>query len=280
MNLDKAAYYIQTMEIGDYKNGDNGIYLSAYCGEDALRYDIDLKEYQNIKIGQCEGMIGYDGKQYMGVYPHNELYIYNRLTDREKPQCVGEMSSGQDRPFAMCSGDGFVFMGTIPDYGKRGGDVVIYNIITGESRIIKTPVKDQSIISLQYVNGMLFGSTSVWGGLGSVPDDHDAKIFIYDLKNDCMTGCFTPEIPGIEHPTWIGSIKLEKDGNLWGVTGNTLFYVDVTTGKVTKYLSFGEYRYSKVKHRWRPTYIRYDSNDFLYVNILGIHKVNKKNTDV
>ena len=276
LNLDKATYYIQTMESGDFKNGDNAVYLSAYCGDNAVRYDVEKKEYKNIRIGQCEGMIGYRGKQYMGVYPHNELYIYDNNTNMDIPEKKGTMSYGQDRPFAMCAGDGYIFMGTIPDYGKRGGDIVIYDVTSGKNKIIKMPVKEQSIIGLQYNRGLIYGSTSAWGGLGAKPCTDDAKIFIYDIEKNCVTESFTPDIPGITNPTWIGSIKLDGNGNLWGVTGNTLFLLDLKTKKVIKHITFGDYTYSKIRHRWRPTYIRYDSKGNLFVNILGIHKVDTK----
>lgn len=274
LNLEKSAYYIQSLEYGDYNNQDNAVYLSAYCGDDAVRYDIETGLFENIKVGQCEGMLGFNGKQYMGVYPHCELYIYDRKKSSNQPQYVGKMSKGQDRPFAMCAGDGCVFMGTVPDYGKRGGDIIIYNTENGTCDVISTPVSEQSIIGLQYDNGLLYGSTSVWGGLGSVPDECDAKIFIYDLKSNCLRDIFTPEIPGIEHPTWIGSVKIDNEGNLWGVTGNTLFLINIETKKVLKYITFGNYTYSRVRHRWRPTYIRFDKKGYLYTNILGIQKVN------
>lgn len=276
LNPEKGRYYIQSLEAGDYKNGDNGIYISAYCGDRAVRYDTVTGETKEIVLGQAEGMTFYNGMQYMGIYPGNVLYSYDFKDPSNTPTLIGKMSEYQDRPFAMCSGDGYVFMGSVPDYGVRGGDIVCYNIETGENKVIKKPVKEQSVIGLCYHEGILYGSTSVWGGLGAIPHSEAAVVFRYSLKEDKMFDCFVPEIPGIEHPTWIGEIEVDADGRVWAVTGNTLFEIDFSKEKVLSHITFEEYKYSQIKHRWRPTYIRFGNDGTLYTNIKGIRAVNRE----
>lgn len=273
LKLEKAKYYIQTLELGDYINGDNGIYISGYCGNRAVRYDIDTGNITDLVLEQAEGMIGYKGKQYFGTYPGNILHVYDFKSDSNIPTRIGAMSEKQDRPFAICAGDGNIFMGTVPEYGLRGGDLIIYNVEGETIRVVKSPVAEQSIISLCYSDGLLYGSTSAWGGLSAIPDVNPAKVFIYDVYRDKMIKIFTPKIADINHPTWIGSIVKDKNNILWAVTGNTLFSLDAETEKVLNTVRFGDYTYSQSKHRWRPTYIRFDSKGNLYTNILGIKKV-------
>ncbi|MBE7021197.1 MAG: hypothetical protein E7411_07180 [Ruminococcaceae bacterium] len=275
LDLCNGTYYIQSLEAGDFKNSDNGIYLSGYCGDNAVRYDIDSKALTDIRVGQCEGMIGYEGIQYMGVYPGNILYRYNFKENKEKPALIGKMSEKQDRPFAMCAGDGMVFMGTVPDYGLRGGDIIIYDTKTGTNKVIKAPVPQQSIISLCYRDGILYGSTSVWGGLSATPDKEPAKVFMFDVNKMEMIKTFTPVFDENLAPGWIGGVYYDKDF-LWAVTGNTLMCVDIDKEQVIKYATVDDYTYSQVRHRWRPTYIRKDSRGRIYANILGIHRFNKE----
>lgn len=276
LNPEKGRYYIQSVEAGDYENGDNGIYIGAYCGDRSVRYDVVTGEETEIVLGQPEGMTSYNGIQYMGVYPGNMLYSYDCKKPLEEPVLIGKMATVQDRPFAMCSGDGCIFMGTVPDYGIRGGDIVVYNTVTGENLVINEPVKEQSIIGICYRDGIIYGSTSVWGGLGSNPDDKPACVFRYSLLEGKMLNCFVPEIPGIENPTWIGEIELDEEGRVWAVTGNTLFEIDFSGEKVLSHITFAEYTYSRTSHRWRPTYIRFGKSGILYTNINGIRAVNKE----
>jgi len=272
--LETGRYYIQSVEAGDFKNGDTGIYISGYCGDRAVRYDTLSGELRTIMLEQAEGMIGYNGVQYFGIYPGNRLYSYNHKCDNEKPVFLGKMSSDQDRPFAMCAGDGKIFMGTVPDYGLRGGDIISYDISTAGEKVFCKPMGEQSIIGLSWYKGKLYGSTSVWGGLSAIPDASPAKIFIFDPESGKTVKAVVPEIPGITHPTWIGGIVAVDEDTVWAVTGNTLFKYDFEKEKTLAHISFGEYTYSNVKHRWRPTYIRFDSKGNLYTNINGIQLVN------
>lgn len=45
---------------------------------------------------------------------------------------------------------------------------------------------------------------------------------------------------------------------------------------IKKSATIEKYEYSETRHRWRPTYIRFDKKGNLYANILGIHKFNKE----
>lgn len=273
----KGGYFsIQSLENGDYQNGDNALYIGAYAGDTATRYDLDTKEYRTMGLGQPEGMLGYEGKQYFGIYTRAQLYRYDHTLPLSgtNPSRLGIIGENQDRPFAMTSGEGKIFAGTIPVYGILGGALGIYDVATGEMEAVNNLIDKQGIMSIAYRDGKIYGSTTIWGGLGATPVAEQAKIFVYDLAAKQLTKEFTPKISGVNKPSWIGSVAFDKNGKLWAITGNTLFSVDPETEAVNNVLKFDDYTYSTTSHTWRPLYIRFDEDGLLYAGIKGIKVVN------
>ena len=89
------------------------------------------------------------------------------LQTSDNPKNLGRVEAMQDRPFALEAADGKIFIGTIPYYGLHNGCLCIYDVESGQKKSFPGLIKNQSIISLAYHNGRLYGSTSVHGGLGS-----------------------------------------------------------------------------------------------------------------
>ena len=108
-------------------------------------------------------------------------------------------------------------MGTIPDVYEHGGmiawydfnknrayaaigpnpedvyystnNVTWYNEVTGQRRVEDTSddavpgvIKDQSIICLEYHNGLLYGTSSVQGGTAAKGVSGPAQLFVYDVS--------------------------------------------------------------------------------------------------
>lgn len=270
--MDRSKFLIQCMENG----GEDDIYLSSYAGNIAVRYDLKKRVFEDISIGQIEGSIFYHGKQYFGVYPHAWLYEYDchHLQTSDNPKNLGRVEAMQDRPFALEAADGKIFIGTIPYYGLHNGCLCIYDVESGQKKSFPGLIKNQSIISLAYHNGRLYGSTSVHGGLGSVPVEKEAKIFCYDPETEQFLAQATLHLPNDKKALHIGQIKFDTEGRLWAVSGYTLFRLHPETLEQMEQLSFGEYPYNVHQHVWRPTYIRFDQNGYLYTNIKGIKIIN------
>jgi hypothetical protein len=185
-------------------------------------------------LSQTESMTMMDQEIYFGIYPHARFYVY----DTGKPWDVKNgnprksgVATGQDRPFAALAVKELnkVFFGTVPDYGKNGGALIGVSKGGGKLEVYKDVVANQSIISLTYKKGLLFGGTSVWGGLGVEPVEKDARIFGWDPAKKAKTFDLVP-VPGAKAITCLIN---GPDGNIWGIAAGTLFILDPVTLKIT-----------------------------------------------
>ena len=59
----------------------------------------------------------------------------------------------QDRPYGMVNADGKLYIGTMAGYGKLEGALSVYDPETGGCTTWKSPVPEQSIVSLAYLDG-------------------------------------------------------------------------------------------------------------------------------
>lgn len=222
---------------------------------------------------QTEGITFYEGQVYFGTYTHAHLYRYDPAKPMHfdwsaagNPGWIGRIEPKQDRPFTMTAGDGYVFAGTVPDYGMHGGALAVWDTRTETLEAFPQVVEDQSILGLTYWNGYVFGGSSIWGGLGAPPVEGPAKIFVWDVENKKKTAEFVPDIPGRnEKPLMIGELSAGPDGFIWGADDGTIFAFDPVTYEIvkSKVVYPTAYQYSK----WRPIYIRWGSNGLLYTTL-------------
>ncbi|MES9143964.1 hypothetical protein ABEP44_12605, partial [Cutibacterium acnes] len=139
----------------------------------------------------------------------------------------------QDRPFASASGDGLLFVGTTPQYGKIGGALSIYDPklgvgAAGNPYVVRNLIQDQSITALAYHDGILYGGTSVWGGIGGKPTQPSAKFFGFDVKT--KTKLFETVIA--ENRRTITTVEVGPDGKIWGMCEGYLFKYNPKTGQM------------------------------------------------
>lgn len=266
--------------IQSLENGPGGdVYIGAYMASNGAKYNPVTGETMTYPMGQPEGMVEYNGKQYFGVYPGAKLRVFDPLlpVSGTNPIFLGKVGEQQDRPFAMAAADDKIFMGTFPDYGLLGGALAIYDLETKQMKTIRNIVQDQSVMSITYKDGFIYGTTAIYGGLGSVPVDQPAKIFIYDVENDRKVKEFVPNIKENFKPYYLGGIAFDKNGKLWVATGYTIFSVDPETEVVSDVLSTGEFNYSLTQGTYRPKYLRFDDLGLMYVNLNGMKIINPEN---
>ncbi len=275
IELRGSAFTIQSIASGDYKNGDDAIYIGSYLGETSSRYNLKSKNNEIYNIHQTEGMLAHNGKMYFGTYTKANFHEYDyKRPMAERLKHKGQVKPNQDRPFALAGADdGKIWIGTIPDYGYLGGALAVYDPVTEEMKTYVNIIENQSIIALTCKDGLVYGTTSIWGGLTGKPSEKAAKFFIFDPKTEKVIKEFTPQISGIENPTWIGGLAFDKNGKLWMATGGTLFSLNPETEEVSDVIKFIDYTYSTETHTWRPLYIRFDEEGRLYVNINSIQIV-------
>ncbi len=279
-DIDMKGSWLSLLYIGNTPGG--GIHAASGGAPKNHWFDPATGESADFMTGQIEGAVPYNGKIYLGAYTSARIYEYDPTQPYVKdvnPKQVGIVTE-QDRPFAMDAGDGIVCGGTIAKYGNLAGSLFIYDTKTGEFFEENNVVNNQSIMGIAYKDGLIYGSTTVHGGLGcdSASKEKEAKIFVYDAVNKKKIKEFVPKFETIDVPvTHIGDLEFGPDGKLWGTTGFTLFSIDVETETIHDEMIFGEFKnFGYENHYWMPTYLKFDDKGNIYANLNGIRVINPK----
>ncbi|WP_054957309.1 hypothetical protein [Paenibacillus dakarensis] len=265
----------QPLRIACLETGEDGkLYIGGiYRGFSLYNPATDEIEQSIGLFPQTEGITFLDGEAYFGTYTHAHMYRYNPehpmnygMTPEHNPGHIGRIGYKQDRPFAMTSGGGYVFAGTVPDYGIRGGALSVYDPAAGTWDVYPDIVKDQSILGLAYKEGLIFGGTSIWGGLGVEPAEEPARMFVWDVATRTKITEFVPDIPDMDAvPSLIGGLFAGPDGLIWGAVYGTIFAMDPSTLRVVK---------SRVivptdpsKSSWKMVFLRWGPDGLLYTTL-------------
>lgn len=266
LDIASQAVAIQSLETGH----DGRLYMGGYQRGMSIynpfKNEIDL----NISaFAQPEGIGFLNEKVYYGTYVGAIMYGFDPRKPVDlntNPHLEYDIGHQQDRPFAITSGNGQLFVGTVPDYGVLGGVLAIYNDKTNKWQEYRNVVKDQSIIGLAYKDGKLYGGTSVWGGLGIEPKAEAAKIFVWDVEKGKKVKEFIPQIPNIdETPRMIGELSFGPDGNLWGAVEGTIFAMNPDTMEVIKSKLIRPSLYNSSK--WFPYRLQWGPDGMLYTTL-------------
>ncbi|MCU6713111.1 hypothetical protein M6D81_30870 [Paenibacillus sp. J5C_2022] len=214
---------------------------------------------------QIEGIGFSKGTVYLGTYTKANIYAYRPRMDT-RPSFLFQVGHHQDRPFAIAEAGNKVFFGTIADYGLLTGAMSMYDTTTGAHETYPDLVPNQSIIGLAYRDGLIYGGTTNWGGLGIEAVETEAKLFVWDVEQRKLLYSFTPDIPGIDMPPrMIGELRFGPDGLLWGAVDGTLFAMcpDTLTVTKSKLIVPSEYKYSHL----RPYFLRWSSDGLLFAGL-------------
>ncbi|QGH33463.1 hypothetical protein GI584_05245 [Gracilibacillus salitolerans] len=221
------------------KSGPDGnIYISGTQATEGAIYNPIDNSTVSFNLGQGDSINYVGDKMLFGVYPGARIFEYDTKEEpgENNPKQLFKVGEDQDRISDITSGDGKTFIGSIPDYGKLGGALTIYDQ-TGEQTnptVYRNIVENQSIASIVYKDGIIYGSTTVNGGLGIDPVAEQAKIFKWDVENEQKTEEISLSIEGIDNPQTIGDLTFNKDGLLWGAANNIIFALDPDTLDVVK----------------------------------------------
>jgi hypothetical protein len=224
-------YNIQTLVTGP----DGRIWSSGYLNGGNAAYDpVSRKVTSYDGLGQAEGMTVQGKNIYFGIYPAARFYVYDTQKPwsvaQNNPKLIGQVA-GQDRPFggASVEDQGKMFFGTVPGYGKLGGALVEYDAATGVLQSHLNVIPNQSVVSLAYVNGQVWGGTTVSGGLGIAPSAREAKFFAWDVLTKSKVFEIAP-VPG----AWAITCLIKgPEGKIWGMADGTIFIFDPVKKEVT-----------------------------------------------
>lgn len=191
-------------------------------------------------FGEVEGMITNGRYEFFGTYPKARIFRFDTTApwrDRTNPRLVVDLGeqTDQDRPIAWAVSGARTFFGTIPDYGVRGGVLGWFDGSSTTPVLVDPPVRDQSVVALTADGAVVFGSTSRWGGLGSMPSGGPPSVFAYDADQRTPLWTVTPD-PAAQS---VGSVLHDEQGRLWAATRNKIFQLDPSSGRTIRTVNLG-----------------------------------------
>lgn len=270
--------YVNSLETGP----DGKLYMGGYMGSYSI-YDPSTGKYvvQDTNMNQSEGIGFYNGKVYFGTYGSAVIYRYDPEkpvnygeTPEHNPGLIKDIEYDQDRPFVMKSGGGKLFIGTFPVYGHLGGAITVYDEAENSWETYRHVVYNQSIFGLAYgEDGLLYGGTSINGGLGIEPTEQAAKLFVWNPETGETVKEFVPQVPGIATPKLVGDLTFDSNGLLWGGIAGVNDQDQIVMGIFAYHPEKGTIEKSKILVQadeigsmYRPYYLRWE-NGLLYTTI-------------
>ncbi|MEU6798094.1 hypothetical protein ABZ907_40890 [Nonomuraea wenchangensis] len=196
-------------------------------------------------FSQSEAMTSHDGRLYIGAYPEARVYSYDPALPwnsteyspspepgpAANPARLFDLSADkQIRPRALVSAGRHLAVGTMPDLGHLGGVLALWDPKTGALTSAKrNVVTDQSIVSLAYRDGVVYGGTSIYSGQSATPPtQREAKLFAWSVRQDKLLWEMVPA-PG--KPA-ISGLTFDDRGRLWGIAGGAVFAVNTAAREV------------------------------------------------
>lgn len=216
---------------------DGNIYIGGYLSPQSMaRFNIDTFKLETLSgMSQVEGMGTFGDKMFFGVYPNSAIYEYDpdmpwNMPDNPSRLNIELSSTLQDRPFAFAEAGDKLAIGTVPIIGKLGGALTLYDPAAKTSETIYPIVENESPMALAYKDGLLYGGTTVWGGIATEPVEQDGTLFIFDMATKQKVFEMNP-VPGERAIT---ALDFDENGMLWGLTNGVLFQFDPATREVVR----------------------------------------------
>lgn len=255
---------IQSLTTG----ADGTIHIGAYFLGGYASYHPQTDAFTPSKpFGQPENMLVYRDQLYLGVYTGGRIFRYDPAQPWQanvNPKLLFSLKEdGQDRPFALTSTNRYLVAGSVPAYGTLGGVLALYDPETEEKFVHKQLVQNQSVICLTSIGDMVFGGTSVYGGLGVRPSETQAYLFMFDTTTQQKVWEGAP----VEGDLAVSAVCPDDKGNIWGLTPSSIFRFNPQT-KTFEFIRELQEKpdYAKISQYWRCEFIEYDVSGCLYGN--------------
>ncbi|MFG1954041.1 hypothetical protein [Micromonospora sp. NPDC048830] len=251
---------------------DKRIYTSGYQSGGLAAYDHatgQAERFPRGTVGQVEGYGTAAGKLFFGVYPGAHLFEFDPAKPFDygtNPRRLASLTAdGQDRAVAWASNGDQLAVGYIPTYGQLGGSVSLIDATTGAVRSFHDVVPDASVSSVEFVDGMLLGGTTVWGGLGSTPTRTEGSMFLLDPTSGEVVWEGVP-VPGEKAVT---ALRRAPDGTVWGITAGTIFQFDVASRQVLRTQKIRDVDWGGIQHLWTSGEIAFGGPGEMFALIRG-----------
>lgn len=192
-----TAFKIQTMTAS---TSGAALYFGGYLGDGIGSVDVATRQTwrsgTQTGIEQIEGMLQYDENSvFIGSYTGGGLFRFNPITREVKKLVRLSDSYAQDRPVAWAVAAGRVIAGTVPIAGRTGGSLAVINPDNdAEIAVVASPIPGQSVLGLVGEGDLVYGTTGIKGGYGSVDDLKPAHVFAWDVRRRRVV--WTRPVPG------------------------------------------------------------------------------------
>lgn len=240
----------EPIDIISVAGGKQSAYVGGYLNGGVSVVDPTSGATTFNRFSQTEAILeASDGRVWLGTYPEARLYSW----DPAQPWSSPEYSPGppgtpdnpklranlktelQMRARALVEVDGKIAIGTVPEGDRLGGALVIHDPATGTTQTFRNVVQDQSVFGLAADRNIVYGGTSITGGLATTPPTRtEGTVFAWDVRHSRKL--WETPIPGAGT---VSSVALGPDGLLWGVAGKTIFAVDTLRGRLKRRFDVG-----------------------------------------
>lgn len=214
------------------------VYASSYLSGSTLILDPSTNALTVVPgPGQAESIADDGGDVVFGVYPGAALWLYDPTrpwnwgpyaTGTENPRRLAVIGQGQDRPMSMAVGpDGTLYVATVPIAGALGGALSAVSP-DGKVRVYRNLIPGQSPISLVWDDGLVVGSTTVFGGVGAHVTQTTAQIFAWNPATGKLVATLSP----FPDTPVISALTLGPNGWVYGLTHTEIFAYDPSLNAV------------------------------------------------
>lgn len=258
--------------ISEIAMSGNAILIGEFMGTRMKIVDTtDSQKSILIPLGQAESAKAHDGKIYFGIYPTAAVDVYDPAMPPQKdknPRRLFDLKEqGQSRPFAITFANGKLITGMTADYGLTEGALAVYDLDSEQLEIYKNLLPDQNFTSLTEKDGTVWGSTSIWGGLGGEPRAKAAMLFSFDPQTGKIIHAAAPSIDGINAPikAW-GAVRIGPDNLLWAVSYGMVAAFDPHTLQPVKQLQVVPTNWENVNWSWGRHSLDFTSDGLIVTN--------------
>lgn len=172
--------------------------------------------------GEGKAMVAVDDAIYIATYPEASVVEYRPESDELRPLATIGEAQNRSRTVHYDERRDALYVGTRPDYGHIGGAVTAVDRETGDARVHRDVVEDQSISSIARDGRDVYLGSEIQGGLGIEPVASTPRLVSWDPD----TFEIEWELAPVEETAGIDDL-VALDGTLYGVTvDGDLFIVD------------------------------------------------------
>ncbi|WP_026952843.1 NHL repeat-containing protein [Algoriphagus mannitolivorans] len=235
---------------------DGKIWSGGYLAGGNAAYDPKTGQSTFLPgLDQTEGMSVFGDQIFFGIYPKGKFYVYDTKSawkpKEGNPKFLGQIEN-QSRAFTqvVLKDKKQLVFGMIPEYGKLGGALVVYDAQTEELKHFPSPVEKQAIAGLAYTGDYVLVGTTISGGLGIAPETKEAHLVGWNPETGEKLFDIIP-VPGASALT--GFLNM-PDGSIWGMGDGQLFIFDPKARKVKSVTKLFDYPPFK-SHIWRSAFM-------------------------